>query len=388
MLLVNCSQSIVLEEGALSMENVSSLPDALVEAWWDMDDASRRLLEDAPSHLIRLALESAAASIAHWKRHLEPSLMSVQQQPVERGRLDENKVLETAAREAGLFVVPTGRTPGSMDGQIPQQVILPGGRMGLEIKSYCRTVPTEEVDKFRKDLDAGDFVVGVFISMRSPIAKMLKGITVVEESTQRGPVYAVYSCPSGNQADWVRSSLLLAQTLSCLSSRRRAWVPASYAQRLLDVAEVEVAALSSTRKRLREAEEGIRACLVKAGDGVAASQLRLTAAVGTASSSLTDSDFDKIWEDLKNVIDDNDGSFRKTVQVTVARWRKRGASEPPRIVDDKLIIGDYVIDIPQKKEETSARWAVNLPRRFTLQHPNLRIVGGPETAETLAALVE
>jgi hypothetical protein len=264
---------------------MTELPQALGSAWADLDDSARTCLADAPGHLLRLALEAAAASIAYWQKQLGVQQLAA---PGVRAKLEEARVLEVAARELGLLVYSTAHMPQSMDGQVPWCAETARGRLGIEVKSHGKTVPTDDVEKFRRDLEAGDFAAGVFVSARAPIAKIPRGVYVAEEHMERGPVAVVYVSPlsSDGTQELTRSALAVAAALAAAPRRSPAELSVLRTQALVDATQAEIAAMSDLRKRLRDAEDSGRRVSARVGEAIAASQQRLSAAVATTGGGI------------------------------------------------------------------------------------------------------
>jgi len=258
-----------------------TVPGALDAAWIDLDVGTRETLSGVPEHLLRLALESAAASITYWQKHLSAQQLTA---PGVRARLEETRVLEVAARDLGLLVYSTAHVPQSMDGQIPWSAETARGRIGIEVKSHGKTVPTDDVEKFRRDLEAGDFAAALFVSTRAPIAKVPRGVAVVEERLERGPVATVYVSPlsSDGVQELIRSGLAVAAALAAAPRRSGPELALRNAQALVDTAQSEIAALSDVRKRLRDAEDAGRRVSARVGEAIAVSQQRLSSAVAAA----------------------------------------------------------------------------------------------------------
>jgi len=263
----------------------TTVPASLEAAWSDLDDGSRTCLSDSPAPLVKLALESAAASISYWQKHLgTQQLVSVSS----RAKLEESRVLELVARDLGLLVYSTAHNPQSLDGQIPWSAETARGRIGIEVKSHGKSVPTDDVEKFRRDLEAGDFAAGVFVSTRAPIAKVPRGIHLVQELLERGPVATVYVSPltSDGMQELIRGGMAVAAALAANPRRSAAELSVCRTQVLVDATQAEIAAMSDLRKRLRDAEDSGRRVSARVGEAIAASQQRLSAAV--ASIGLAD----------------------------------------------------------------------------------------------------
>lgn len=263
------------------------LPKALERAWEELDEGARKCLSDAPESLMRLALESSAASIGYWQKYqLAQGIATV---AMRASKTEETRVLEVAARDLGMLVYSTAHVPQSMDGQVPWSAETARGRLGIEVKSHGKTVPTEDVDKFRRDLEAGDFSAGVFVSTRAPIAKIQRGIVICQEHLERGPVPAVYVSPISSSSidglqDLIRSGLGVAAALSTTKRLPQAVHSREVLEALVGATQAEISCFSELRKRLREAEDSNRRVSARVGEALAASQQRLSAAVATAGA--------------------------------------------------------------------------------------------------------
>lgn len=194
------------------------------------------------------------------------------------------------------------------------------GPIGIEVKSGTNAISTDEVDKFRSDLAMGNFVVGIFASLRAPIAKMPRGLHVQREVSLRGAVLAVYVSPVVGESAMMqltRCALSLACTLAEQSHGRLGspvptFVEAGAAaatvaraaeeyteherpsvdwkrEREQDLAELgglmqgEVSAIGIVRKRLRDEEESFHRRVDRASDVLTGVQQRLAASAANLS---------------------------------------------------------------------------------------------------------
>lgn len=247
----------------------------LASAWRHLNKEQSAALSGADDLVARVALQTAAAVAATLRRE------DLASRPV-CARKAEKDVLEQAARELQLLVVHTAGAPYAMDGQIALGIQAGGGLIGIEVKSYAQSVPSDEVDKFRSDLSLGPFVVGIFLSLRSPIAKTPRGLHVQNELSLKGAVPAIYVSGSAGEPvsqHIVRSAL----SLACFFSKQRqdplSLAHGRPAERVLEsvhaAVQAEVAALGIARKRLREDEDAFQKRVDSATDSIVGVQQRL-----------------------------------------------------------------------------------------------------------------
>ena len=182
-----------------------------------------------------------------------------------------------AGRELGMHIMNTSATPNAMDAQVPYNALLNRGRIGLEIKNYSKTVPTDEVEKFKRDLSHGAYAAGVFISVRSGISKIPKGLHVNKEFTlASGPVWVIYSTPVSEATDVIRAGIAVAKFLCELPGNGlQCWLPGTSTEKLAGAIHEEIAYAAEGRKRLREADEGTRRIFSRISDSMLLSQRRL-----------------------------------------------------------------------------------------------------------------
>lgn len=271
----------------------------LKEAWAEVDDGTRECLGSAPASLVTLALCSSAASIAYWQRHLGTQ-SHLAGSAAARHKLDEDEMLESAARELGLLLVRTA------DGQVLVETPC-RQRISIEVKAASKIVTVEEVDKFRRRVRAGQFAAGILVSMRSPIAKMPRGVHTQTE----GGVALVLVSPltaDNTMSDLVRSALNAGVVCAATPPQHHPVVvpsdlPFRATQRFVDCARKEIAVLAKVKQKLRDAEDLGRQV-------IAASQQKLSSAVFSVEPatspaaklmSTTEDDNDDWWDALETM---------------------------------------------------------------------------------------
>uniref|UniRef100_A0A6C0C0M9 Uncharacterized protein n=1 Tax=viral metagenome TaxID=1070528 RepID=A0A6C0C0M9_9ZZZZ len=264
-------------------------------AWLDLSNEEQRALSRADLQVQKVALRTAAA-VAHTLRNDD-----LEGRPI-CARKGEKDVLEQAAKELRVLVLRTGEQPHAMDGQIPLTVETGFGLIGIEVKSGQNTISTEEVNKFRADLVMGTFVVGLFVSHRASICKIPKGIHVQHELSLLGAIPCIFVSPPGQDMmqPLIRSGLALACTMAKRSHRHSPSVDGEVPpempgkvteehkrdlEQLGSLIREEVAALSITRKRLRDEEEVFHKRVDRASEALIATQQRLAQAVASLKSS-------------------------------------------------------------------------------------------------------
>ena len=272
-----------MAQGGDSAGETGSLLGALSGAWAELAPSKRAILCAADPPVMRAALETAVAVASTL------CAGDVTGRPVCTRRAEKD-VLEQAARELQLLVLHSASSPHALDGQIPMSIEGGTGRIGIEVKSGATTISTEEVDKFRADLFLGPFVIGIFVSVRAPIAKIPRGVHVQREVALAGAVPTIYVSPVSSEATMTqltRNALTLARLLAQQRPGRFAMgaAPVALHDRLVDLetmgqrAHAEVATLGVVRKRLREEEEQARRRMDRAVDALLGVQQRLSATV-------------------------------------------------------------------------------------------------------------
>lgn len=71
----------------------------------------------------------------------------------------------------------------------------------IEIKNHSNPVPSAEVDKFWRDLDARNAIIGCFVSMKTPITKITSDFNIVANGSKIG-VFVVSEEMSGQGHIW------------------------------------------------------------------------------------------------------------------------------------------------------------------------------------------
>jgi hypothetical protein len=264
------------QDPAGAVPPVVDVPSSLARAFHSLDERSKRVLGNAEDTVLLFSLQGAVASLDFLASRISLTA-AVIQTAQERGKAEEARALDVAGRELGLHIMNTSATPNAMDAHVPYNALLNRGRIGLEIKSYSKTVPTDEVEKFKRDLAHGAYAAGVFISVRSAISKIPKGVHVNKEFTlASGPVWVVYSTPVSEATDVIRAGVAVAKLLCELPGNGlQCWLPGTSAEKLAGAIHEEIAYAADGRKRLREADEGTRRIFSRISDSMLLSQRRL-----------------------------------------------------------------------------------------------------------------
>ena len=270
-------------------------PGRLFEAAWEeLTEDRRAALRAADPLITRIALETAAV-VAETLRAEDSAGRPVS------ARKAEKDVLEIAAKELQLLVLHTAASPHALDGQIPMSIETGSGAIGIEVKSGTHTIASDEVDKFRADLCQSPFAVGVFVSLRAPIAKIPRGVHVQRELSLGGAVMTIFVSPVGTEGAMVhlaRGALSLACLFARQTRGRAGRLESGDAAReaMLDAEDLgaailgEVTALGCVRKRLREEEDGFQRRVDRASDALAGVQHRLSSTVSSLSCAARSED--------------------------------------------------------------------------------------------------
>lgn len=258
-------------------------------AWQELTEDRRAALRAADPLVARIALETAAV-VAETLRAEDAAGRPVS------ARKAEKDVLEIAAKELQLLVLHTAASPHSLDGQIPMSIETGSGAIGIEVKSGAHTISSDEVDKFRADLCQGHFAVGVFVSLRAPIAKIPRGVHVQRELSLGGAILTIFVSPVGGDGAMVHLARG-ALSLACVFARQTPGGAGRLESRdavareaMLNAEDLsstllgEVTALGCVRKRLREEEDGFQRRVDRASDALAGVQHRLTSTISDMSS--------------------------------------------------------------------------------------------------------
>lgn len=273
-------RAMVLTDGDLDLRNI------LDGAWCSLSLDDKRILANADNLVKAVALKTAVA-VAQTLRSED-----IEHRPI-CARKAERDVLEMAAKELKMLVMRTADMPHAMDGQIPLAMESGNGLIGIEVKSGACSISTDEVNKFREDLVMSSFAVGIFVSLRAPIAKFPKGIHVQQELSLVGSIPCIFISPLANEhvmTNLTRSAMALA----CMLARRNSLKtikshPSTHetmtAEHRKDLEQLglliheEIAALSITRKRLRDEEEAFHRRVSRASDALMATQQRLSQSI-------------------------------------------------------------------------------------------------------------
>ena len=335
-----------MEEQEENNGRPDGLPQSLIRAWGLLDDKSRALLSRTDESLLLFVLQSSISSIEYFSSRLNVSMNVLHTTTYEKAKLEEARVIEIASRELEMSVFNTSATPHSLDACVHYSCVLNRGRIGIEVKNYARTVPTEEVDKFRRDLSMGDFACGVFISTKAPIAKMQKGIHISTEFCSiQGPVTTIFASPMTDATDVTRCALSLAKHLTengwgSASANTRMLVPSTSVNRLANSMQMEIFRCSDMRKRLTETENQVHKAISKVSESALLMQDRL-------SSSLRETqygDADTMCQILRQYTESGD--------ILAAAWILSSSSgHVPSVQDDSkgvdIIIGKSKIRVPK-----------------------------------------
>ena len=193
------------------------------------------------------------------------------------GRKAEKDVLEVAARDLQQVVLHTAASAQSMDGQIPAWVQGRRGRVGIEVKTYQASVGTEEVQKFVRDACSNDFVVALFVSTRSPIARKRRGLHAERVATTRGLTWLIFVSPVHEMSGLVTGALALALELATDNRPRITSLPDDIGECM----QREVHALAGAKRKLRDEDSRAQTARDQVADALTASQQRLSSAMET-----------------------------------------------------------------------------------------------------------
>ena len=243
------------------------MADVFGAAWDELPEAQKRALLDACPEVKAVVLQTALAVARTFKREDAIRLCP---------KKAERNVLETAARELKLVVLDCAAEPHAMDGRLPFEFASRTGHVGIEVKSGPSTVPTDETEKFLDDLTSKNYAAGLLVSLRSPIAKMPRGLHVERALSATGSAWAVFVSPlphDGGMESLTRNALSLATLLSESSA------PLSGAGTLAERVHGEADALSLVRKRLRDDDALARHRTDRNLDALGSLQQRLFASV-------------------------------------------------------------------------------------------------------------
>jgi hypothetical protein len=257
---------------------------------------------------VLFALQGAISTLEYFSSRLNVPVNAMQSSTYEKAKLEEARVIEIASRELEMSVFNTSSSPHSLDACVHYSSVLNRGRIGIEVKNYARTVPTEEVEKFRRDLQMGDFTCGVFISTKASIAKIPKGLHISKEfCSVQGPVTTVFASPMSEPTDIARCALAIAKLLTengwgHSSSNTRTLVPSTAVNKLANSIQMEIFRCSDIRKKLTETESTVHRAITKVSEAALLMQERL-------SSSLREtqySDAESMCEALREYTDNGD----------------------------------------------------------------------------------
>jgi hypothetical protein len=192
------------------------------------------------------------------------------------GRRAEQDVLEIAARDLRQVVLHTAATPAAADGQIPMSIQCARGRILIEVKSYSRTVSTDEVAKFLRDLQCNDCAAALFVSTRSPIAKIRKGVHLERVRCGGGLAWCLYVSPVHDMTGLVTAAMAACLELASLASA--CGPPASNAEKVAESLQDEVHGLATLREALRHEDARRGAAREHTADGLTSAMQRLSTA--------------------------------------------------------------------------------------------------------------
>ena len=223
--------------------------------------------------MLALALNVAASNAVALRKLLDSGskLSRAAVSAVERGRLAVDEVLDVAARALQLHVLDTSNEAHAADGQIPRCVQGVCGRIGLEVKDYGAPVPSGEVAKFEQDLNRNGFAAGVFVSLRSPISGVSRGVVLQRRVVERGPTWLVFVSPVASVRDLVQAGLAAAVQLTDEELASAASPTAVHRKRTADATPV----IQDVKRRLREDRERHCSLTDKTCDMLTALQARL-----------------------------------------------------------------------------------------------------------------
>lgn len=138
-----------------------------------IDSFSNQLTSIKEAHLrdsqnLKGFIESYKVQLDSYKNKYDDLISQKTKTSTKLGQLGERS-FEDLCVDAGIHVTNTGKEShkGDLIGIIGDNKIL------IEVKNYSYTVTTKEVNKFKRDMDENkDCVMGVFVSMNTPIANI------------------------------------------------------------------------------------------------------------------------------------------------------------------------------------------------------------------------
>ena len=251
------------------------VPAGVALAWAALTPEQRDAFETCDEGGQKVALQVAAlvASSLRGQCAKPPPLM---------GRRAEQDVLEIAARDLKQVVLHTAASPASADGEIPMNIQSARGRILIEVKSYSRTVSTDEVEKFLRDLQCNDCVAALFVSTRSPIAKIRKGVALERVRCAGGLAWCLFVSPVHDMTGLVTAALASCLELASLASA--CGPPVSNSEKVAKFLQEEVHGLAILREALRQEDLRHRSARERTADGLTSTIQRLSTAAATLVS--------------------------------------------------------------------------------------------------------
>ena len=253
------------------------VPGALARAWASLSPEQQESFESCDEGAQRVALQVAAlvAGSLRGTGAKPPPLM---------GRRAEQDVLEIAARELRQVVLHTAASPAAADGQLPMSIQGARGRVIIEVKSYGKTVSSDEVAKFLRDLRCNDCAAALFVSTRSPIAKIRRGVHLERARCAGGVAWCVFVSPVHDMTGLVTAAMAACLELAALAPPQGA-PPRGDAERVAATLQEEVHALATLREALRQEDARRGAAREHTADGLTCAMQRLSAAAAALAES-------------------------------------------------------------------------------------------------------
>lgn len=270
------------EGGAQAQQEAGPLPgvcvpSGLASAWTALSPEQQEAFESCDEGAQKVAMQVAAL--------VASSLRGTGAKPAPlMGRRAEQDVLEIAARDLRQVVLHTAACPASADGQIPMSIQSARGRLLIEIKSYSRTVSTDEVGKFLRDLQCNDCAAALFVSTRSPIAKIRRGVHLERVRCGGGLAWCLYVSPVHDMTGLVTAAMAACLELASLAPPCGG-APASNAEKVAESLQDEIHALATLREALRQEDARRGASREHTADGLTSAMQRLATAATTLVSA-------------------------------------------------------------------------------------------------------
>lgn len=250
------------------------LPSCLATAWASLSADQQEAFECCEEGAQKVAMQIACLVASSLRgRGAKPAPLI--------GRRAEQDVLELAARDLRQVVVHTSASPAATDGQIPMSIQTATGRVLIEVKSHGRTVPGDEVDKFLRDLQCNACSAAIFVSTRSPIAKIRKGLHVERVRCAGGAAWCLFVSPVHDMNGLVTAALAAALELAAFAPPSGS-IP-SAAEGLANALHDEVHLLGNLRESLRNEDARRGAAREQFADALTGAMQRLATTASAMS---------------------------------------------------------------------------------------------------------